>query len=133
MYRMSHNITIGSYRLMLLESVRIMHSVEALSDTAEVVLPGTVMNVAIEVEDKIHRALGILKTARLMDHSEAMRLLSLVRLGVSAKKLETLSTDSIDKLIVEIQPASIMTKYGDDMSPRDRDIKRAEIIRTGFN
>ena len=87
----------------------------------------------IEVEDKIHRALGILKTARLMDHSEAMRLLSLVRLGVSAKKLETLSTDSIDKLIVEIQPASIMTKYGDDMSPRDRDIKRAEIIRTGFN
>ncbi len=54
MYRMSHNITIGSYRLMLLESVRIMHSVEALSDTAEIVLPGTVMNVAIEVEDKIH-------------------------------------------------------------------------------
>ncbi len=54
MYRMSHNITIGSYRLMLLESVRIVHSVEALSDTAEIVLPGTVMNVAIEVEDKIH-------------------------------------------------------------------------------
>ena len=87
----------------------------------------------IEVEDKIYRALGILKTARLMDHSEAMRLLSLVRLGVSAKKLESLSTDSIDNLIVEIQPASIMTKYGDDMSPRDRDIKRAEIIRTRFN
>ncbi|MBQ9679081.1 MAG: protein arginine kinase [Ruminococcus sp.] len=87
----------------------------------------------IEVEDRIHRALGILKTARLMDHNEAMRLLSLVRLGVSEKKLESLSTDSIDTLLVEIQPASIMTKYGDDMSPRDRDIKRAEIIRTKFN
>ena len=86
----------------------------------------------IEVEDKIHRALGILKSAMLMDHSEAMRLLSLVRLGVSSKKLETLSTDSIDSLMVEIQPASIMTKYGDDMSPRERDIKRAEIIRNRF-
>ena len=86
----------------------------------------------IEVQDKIHRALGILKSAMLMDHSEAMRLLSLVRLGVSEKKLETLSTDSIDKLIVEIQPASIMTRYGDDMSPRDRDIKRAEILRDRF-
>ena len=63
-----------------------------------------------------------MKTARLMDHNEAMRLLSLVRLGVSEKKLESLSTDSIDTLLVEIQPASIMTKYGDDMSPRDRDI-----------
>lgn len=87
----------------------------------------------IEVEDQISRALGILKTARLMDHSEAMRLLSLVRLGVSAKKLETLSTDSIDRLIVEIQPASLMTKYGEDMTPRDRDIKRAEIIRERFD
>ena len=86
----------------------------------------------IEVQDKIHRALGILKSAMLMDHSEAMRLLSLVRLGVSEKKLETLSTDSIDKLIVEIQPASIMTRYGDDMSPRDRDVKRAEILRDRF-
>ena len=86
----------------------------------------------IEVEDKIHRALGILKTAILMDHNEAMSLLSLVRLGVGSKKLETLSTDSIDKLIIEVQPASIMTRFGDDLSPRDRDIKRAEIIRKKF-
>lgn len=87
----------------------------------------------IEIEDKIHRALGILKSAVLMDHREAMKLLSLVRLGVSEKKLETLGTDSIDRLIVEIQPASIMTRFGDDMSPRDRDRKRAEILRTRFN
>lgn len=87
----------------------------------------------IEAKDKIHRALGILKTAILMDHNEAMRLLSLVRLGVGEKLLETLSTDSIDKLIVEIQPASIMMRYGEDMSPRDRDIKRAEILRERFN
>lgn len=86
----------------------------------------------IEVEDKIHRALGILKTARLMDHGEAMKLLSLVRLGVTSKMLETLSADSIDKLIVEIQPASIMSRYGEDMSPQDRDIKRAEMIRQKF-
>ena len=86
----------------------------------------------IELEDRIHRALGTLKSALLMDHNEAMTLLSLVRLGVSAKKLETLSTDSIDRLIVEIQPASIMTRFGEDLSPRDRDIKRAEIIRKKF-
>lgn len=85
----------------------------------------------IEVEDRIARALGTLKSALLMDHGEAMNLLSLVRLGVASKKLSTLSTDSIDRLIVEIQPASIMTKYG-DMTPQERDIKRAEIIRERF-
>ncbi len=87
----------------------------------------------IEVEDKIARALGVLKTAKLMDHNEAMQLLSLVRLGVSSKKLTTLSTDSIDKLIVEIQPASMMTRFGEELSPRERDIKRAEMIRERFN
>ena len=87
----------------------------------------------IEVEDKIARALGTLKSALIMDHSEAMSLLSLVRLGVSSKKLTTLGTDSIDKLIVEIQPASIMTRYGEDMTPQQRDIKRAEMIRERFN
>lgn len=87
----------------------------------------------IEVEDKIARALGTLKSARIMDHAEAMSLLSLVRLGVSSKKLTTLSTDSIDKLIVEVQPASIMTRFGEDMTPQQRDIKRAEMIRERFN
>jgi len=87
----------------------------------------------IEIEDKICRALGILKSARLMDHNEAMQLLSLVRLGVTSKKLETLSADSIDKLIVEIQPASIMSRYGENMNAAERDIKRAGIIRERFN
>lgn len=54
MYKMCHNIEIGAYRLKLVESVRIVRSVEALADTAEVVLPGMVQNMAIEVEDKIH-------------------------------------------------------------------------------
>ena len=87
----------------------------------------------IEVEDKIARALGALKSALIMDHSEAMNLLSLVRLGVASKKLNTLSTDSIDKLIVDIQPASVMTKFGEDMTPQQRDVKRAEMIRERFN
>lgn len=53
MYKMCHSIKIGSYQLLLLESIRIMRSVDTLCDTAEITLPGTVMNIAIEIEDKI--------------------------------------------------------------------------------
>ena len=53
MYRMSWNIRIGSYRLKTVESVSIKRSVELLSDTASVVIPATVFNRAIEVEDKL--------------------------------------------------------------------------------
>ena len=51
MYRMDYDIKVGNYRLRLIDSVKVMRSVEQLSDTAQVVLPGTVFNRAIEVED----------------------------------------------------------------------------------
>lgn len=54
MYRMGHSITVGGYRLVLLESVRITRSVETLADTAVVVLPGMVHNAAIDIEGKIN-------------------------------------------------------------------------------
>lgn len=53
MYKMCHKITVGSYKLMLLESVKIVRSVDALADTAVIVLPGMVHNATIEIEDKI--------------------------------------------------------------------------------
>ena len=87
----------------------------------------------IEVEDKIWRALGLLQNARLMDHTEAMRLLSLVRLGAASKRLTTLSTDSIDRLITEVQPANILTKFGEELTDSERDIHRAELIRERMN
>ena len=86
----------------------------------------------IEVQDKICRSLGILKSAKLISHTEAMELISNVRLGVSGKLLDTLSLDSIDKLTVEIQPANIMIKHGEEMSVRERDVKRADILRERF-
>ena len=127
-FQLSNQVTLGITEKAAIEN---LSNITAQLIAQEMRARETVLS-NIEVEDKIHRALGILKTAILMDHNEAMSLLSLVRLGVSSKKLETLSTDSIDKLIVEVQPASIMTRFGDDLSPRDRDIKRAEMIRERF-
>ncbi len=87
----------------------------------------------IEVVDTVSRSLGILKTARLINHNEAMTLLSNVRLGVAHKIIDSLTLSSIDKLIYDIQPASIIERYADDMSVRERDIKRADYLREKLN
>lgn len=55
MFDISWHITVGAYRLTMLESVEIIRSVEQLSDTAIILLPGAVFNKAIEVEQKIKR------------------------------------------------------------------------------
>ena len=127
-YQLSNQVTLGISEKAAIDNLR---NITAQLITQEMKARDSILG-NIEVEDKIARALGTLKSALIMDHSEAMSLLSLVRLGESSKKLNTLSTDSIDKLIVEIQPASIMTKFGEDMTPQQRDIKRAEMIRSRF-
>lgn len=87
----------------------------------------------IKTVDTICRSLGILKNARMIDHSEAMTLLSNIRLGIAHKVIESLTLDSIDKLICDIQPASIMQYCKKSLSPHERDIKRADYLRQKLN
>lgn len=54
-YYMKYDIRIGSYKVNTLKSVSVKRSVEQLSDTATIVLPGTLVNEALEVNDKIKR------------------------------------------------------------------------------
>lgn len=55
LYNMDWHITLGGFKLMMLDSVEITRSVEQLSDTAVITLPGSVFNKALEIEDKIKR------------------------------------------------------------------------------
>lgn len=55
MYTMTHDITIGSYHLQMLDSVEVHRSVELLADTCKIVLPAAEYNRAIGVEDQLKR------------------------------------------------------------------------------
>ena len=52
---MKFDIEVGNYRLGMVEKVEIIRSVEQLADSAVVTLPGAEYNIALSVEDKIHR------------------------------------------------------------------------------
>jgi len=53
MFTMDFDITIGKYRLTMLDEATVKRSVENLADTATITLPGAVYNKALEIEDKI--------------------------------------------------------------------------------
>lgn len=55
MFDMNWQITVGKYRLNMLSSVEITRSVEQLSDTAKIVLPGSCFNKALDIEQSIRR------------------------------------------------------------------------------
>ncbi len=79
-------------------------------------------------EDRIWRALGVLKTARLLTHEEGMRLLSLVKIGASMG-MPDMQKETVAALMTDIQPATLAATMGRDMEPGERDAARATLVR----
>lgn len=55
MYTMTYDITIGNYKLGMLDAVSVHKSVELLADTCEITLPAAQLNVTLDVEGHIRR------------------------------------------------------------------------------
>ncbi|TCS81581.1 protein arginine kinase [Tepidibacillus fermentans] len=82
----------------------------------------------IQIEDRVGRAYGTLLHAKIIDSKEAMGRLSDVRLGIDLKMIDSISPNIFNELMVLIQPG-FLQHYAGEMTPFERDIKRAEIIR----
>lgn len=87
---------------------------------------------SMEYQDRISRSMGILLTARLISHAEAMKLLSNVRMGISEGVIDDVDTDTVDRLMINIQPASLMRAEGKKLSPQERDCARAQMIKSAL-
>lgn len=81
-----------------------------------------------EVEDKIFRAYGILKNAKLMSYKELVELLSYVRLGVEMYVLD-LNKDVLNKLLVYTNDEAIQNKLGKSLTNKERKSERAILIQ----
>lgn len=82
-----------------------------------------------KLEDQIWRSLGTLKSARLLSSSEAISLLSLLRLGVDINFLEGLTQSDLNSLFLVSQPAHLQKIFGSELTSAERDYKRAELFR----
>lgn len=82
-----------------------------------------------ELEDDIYRALGILKYARTISTSEGLNLLSKVRMGIEMGIIRDIEINSINELLVNIQPATLQLNTGFSGESRKRDKTRARILR----
>jgi protein arginine kinase len=81
------------------------------------------------LEDRIYRAHGLLKSARLVTSKEAMDLLSDVRLGVGLGIITDVSISQLNELLIMIKPMHLQELHGRSMSPEERDKVRADFIR----
>lgn len=81
--------------------------------------------------DKMMRSVGILMNARLMGEKEFMRLFSDLRLAAATGVIDC-SIGEIDRLLENMQPASLSHAAGKPLTDRERMHLRAEGIRTAL-
>lgn len=82
-----------------------------------------------QLADRVGRAYGVLKHACIMPSEEAMRLLSDLRLGINLEMIKNIPANLITELIVLTRPAFLVHAAGRELSPVERDVYRAKLIR----
>ena len=85
------------------------------------------------LDDKIQRAIGVLRSAYLISSQEALFLLSNVRLGINLGRIKDIQLSTVNELFMLTQPAHLQLRAGKMLDPDQRDSLRAEIIRKTLN
>jgi protein arginine kinase len=125
MYQVSNQVTLGiSEKDTISNLADITNQIISLEKKSRAQLLETE-----QCHDNIWRALGIMKSARLMSSKEFASLYATVRMGVAEGAVKGITLDKLSDIYAMVQPANIMEESGENMTSEQRDKKRAEILR----
>lgn len=131
LYQLSNQTTLGKSESVLLHEMEqeiIPRIIDYERDARESLLSAR----RVTLEDKVWRAVGCLREARLMSADEAMERLSLLRLGVAVGMIDPSVADAeeLGRLSLLIQPAHLQVHFAHrELSQVDRRIERAAMLR----
>ena len=125
LYQLSNQITLGLSENEAIENLRSI-TVQLMEEERKA---RAQMSEEIAWQDKIDRAAGVLKSARVLSSSEFMDLLSYIRLGLSTGVLQGVTTQELNALMVNAQPATLMARAGKQLDETQRDVLRADMAR----
>ena len=126
LYQLSNQVTLGISEKAAIENLKNI----ALQLASQEEQARDRLCASIDVQDTIARSLGILRTALVISHDEALDLLSNVRMGILSGQITDVKTGVIDDLMTEIEPATLSVSAGKSLSPHERDIERAKLIKS---
>ena len=127
-FQISNQVALGRSEEEIIENIdRILNEVIHQEQAARESLLTTNR---VQLEDRIWRAFGILRHAQTMSSTEALDLLSAVRLGVDLGLMNGLNRTVVNELFLFSQPAHLQKLEGKTFTAKDRDTKRAQLIRS---
>lgn len=127
LYQISNQITLGQSEEDIIENINSI--VVQIIEQERMARNKILKESSIELEDKVFRSYGIFSNARMLSSNECFSLLSDIKLGIDLGIIDSISTKDVNELMIISQPAFIQKIAGRVLEEKERDIKRAEIIR----
>lgn len=126
-FQISNQITLGKSEQDIVEDLRsVVSQVIAQERSARELL---INSSKTQLEDRVFRSYGTLAYSRIIESKEASRCLSDVRLGIDLGFIKNVSSNILNELMILTQPNFLQQYAGKMLSPDERDVRRATLIR----
>lgn len=129
LYQLSNQVTLGISEKAAIENLKNI-TMQLVSQENQA---RTRLCSSIDIQDVISRSLGLLRSALVISHDEALKLLSNVRLGIVSGQIKDVTTETVDKLMLSVEPATLTVNLNKNLSPHERDIERAKLIKSALS
>jgi protein arginine kinase len=127
LFQISNQTTLGRGERDSIESLE--RVTRQIIETEERARERMVRDARVQIEDKVWRAYGTLRYCRSVHAREVINLCSAVRLGVALKLPGLCPLRTLNELLVLTQPAHLQRAHGGELSPAERNIVRAQLVR----
>lgn len=127
MYQISNQTTLGEAEPVIIE--RLIQVVGEVANHEANARARLLEHRRAHVADAVGRAYGVLSHARVLTSSEALDMLSALRLGCELGMIHNLETASVNRLILYSLPGHLQKSEGHAIPPDERDQVRARLIR----
>lgn len=126
-YQVSNQITLGKTEDDILKDLQSV--AEKIIQKERQARKALIAHAPMVLEDRIHRSLGTLTSARIIASEEAATCLSNVWLGVDLGIIRGISKATLMDCMIIMQQGFLQLKAGMDLQPDERDLYRAKMLR----
>lgn len=129
-YQVSNQMTLGLLEEDIISNLNAM--VQRIVEREQVVRESLYRSNKVQLEDLVYRSCGLLRYARRLNTSEAMEHLSNLKLGSGLGLLEKAHGAVLNRLLTDVQAASLEKRLGEALGEQQRDEARAQLVRTAM-
>jgi len=127
LFQISNQTTLGRSERSSIESLE--QVTRQIIQSEERARERMVRDARVQIEDKVWRAYGTLRYCRSIHTREVINLCSAVRLGVALGMPGLCPLHVVNELLVLTQPAHLQRHFGGDLTPGERNVYRAQLVR----